>query len=188
MNWEQIDIKLKETMHEKRYQHSLRVSLVAEKIAEYYKLPSEQVKILGLIHDCAKDYPVDELKKLINKYHIKLDKVSDKIPKIWHAYVGAELAKEIFQIDDEEMLDAIRYHSTASSKLGLVGKIIYIADKIEPGRCTKKTKNLWELLKQDIDLAMLELINQELKYLISKNSIIHPDTLFARNKILIDRK
>jgi len=44
------------------------------------------------------------------------------------------------------------------------------------------------LLKQDIDSAMLELINQELNYLISKNLIIHPDTLFARNKILINRK
>jgi nicotinate-nucleotide adenylyltransferase len=162
--------------------------MVAEKIAEYYKLPSEKVKILGLLHDCAKDYSVDELKKLINKYNIRLDKVGDKIPKIWHAYVGAELAKEVFQINDEEMLDAIRYHSTASDKLSLIGKIIYIADKIEPDRGSKKIKKLWELLKQDIDLAMLELINQELKYLISKNSIIHPDTLVARNKIIIDRK
>ena len=188
MNLEQIDTKIKKIMNEKRYQHSLRVSLVAEKIAEYYKLPSEQVKILGLIHDCAKDYSVENLKKLINKYHIRLDEVEEKIPKIWHAYVGAELAREIFQIDDEEMLDAIRYHSTASDKLSLIGKIIYIADKIEPDRGAKKIKKLWELLKQDIDSAMLELINQELNYLISKNLIIHPDTLFARNKILINRK
>lgn len=188
MNLEQINTKLKKIMNEKRYQHSLRVSMVAEKIAEYYKLPSEKVKILGLLHDCAKDYSVDELKKLINKYNIRLDKVGGKIPKIWHAYVGAELAKEVFQINDEEMLDAIRYHSTASDKLSLIGKIIYIADKIEPDRGSKKIKKLWELLKQDIDLAMLELINQELKYLISKNSIIHPDTLVARNKIIIDRK
>ncbi len=188
MNLEKIDNKLKKMMTEARYQHACRVSLLAQKIAEYYHLPIQKTMISALTHDCAKDYSFEELTNLVNKYKIKLNKVEKSIPKIWHAYVGAEMVKDIFMVDDWEIMDAIRYHSTASSKLGLIGKVVYIADKIEPNRKLAKIGKLYEKVWEDIDLAMLELLNMELKYLICKKSIIHPDTLKARNKILMDRR
>ena len=188
MNLEQIDNKLKEMMTKTRYQHACRVSLLAQKIAEYYNLPIQKTMISALTHDCAKDYSLEELKNLVDKYKIKLNKVEKSIPKIWHAYVGAEMVKDIFMVDDWEILDAIRYHSTASSKLGLIGKIVYIADKIEPNRKLAKIGKLYEKVWEDIDLAMLELLNMELQYLICNKLIIHPDTLKARNKILMDRR
>ncbi len=188
MKWKQIDNKLKVMMKKARYQHVCRVSIVAEKIAQYYSLPVEKIKISALIHDCAKDYSLDVLRSLINKYQIKLNEVEENIPKIWHAYVGAEMAKEIFQIDDFEILEAIRYHSTASSKLSLLGKVVYIADKIEPNRRSAKMKNLWQMIWKDIDLTLLALLDQELKYLISKKLVVHPATIEARNKIMIDRR
>lgn len=188
MNWEQIVSKLKPLMKKYRYQHSLRVSVIAGKIAQYYHLPVEKAKISGLIHDCVKDYSLDELKSLINKYQISLTKVEKNIPKIWHAFVGAEMAKDIFQIDDLEILNAIRYHSTASSNMSLLGKIVYIADKIEPGRKSESMKKLWKIIWEDIDLVMLELLNEELKYLVSEHLVIHPATIEVRNKIIIDRR
>ncbi|MDY0382130.1 MAG: bis(5'-nucleosyl)-tetraphosphatase (symmetrical) YqeK [Atribacterota bacterium] len=188
MNLEQIDNKLKEMMTKTRYQHACRVSLLAQKIAEYYNLPIQKTMISALTHDCAKDYSLEELKNLVDKYNIKLNKVEKSIPKIWHAYVGAEMVKDIFMVDDWEILDAIRYHSTASSKLGLIGKIVYIADKIEPNRKLAKIRKLHEKVWEDIDMAMLELLNMELQYLICNKLIIHPDTLKARNKILMDRR
>ena len=188
MNLEQIDNKLKKMMTKTRYQHSSRVSLLAQKIAEHYHLPTQKVIISALTHDCAKDYSFEELKELVDRYGIKLNKIEKSIPKIWHAYVGAELVKDIFMVDDWEILDAIRYHSTASSKLGLIGKVIYIADKIEPDRRLAKIKKLQEKVWEDIDLTMLELLNMELQYLICNGLIIHPHTLEARNKLLMDRK
>jgi predicted HD superfamily hydrolase involved in NAD metabolism len=188
MNLEQIDNKLKKMMTKTRYQHACRVSLLAQKIAEYYNLPIQKTMISALTHDCAKDYSLEELKNLVDKYKIKLNKVEKSIPKIWHAYVGAEMVKDIFMVDDWEILDAIRYHSTASSKLGLIGKIVYIADKIEPNRKLAKIGKLHEKVWEDIDMAMLELLNMELQYLICNKLIIHPDTLKARNKILMDRR
>lgn len=187
MDFEQIQNELKKTMKKNRYQHVYRVSAVAEQIAEHYHLPVENIKIAGLIHDCAKDYTFTQLNSLINKYKISLNEVERHIPKIWHAYVGAEMAKDIFQIDNQEILDAIRYHSTASVRLGLMGKVLYIADKIEPNRKSIKTKELWQLIWKDINMAMLELLDRELRYLILKKLVIHPDTLEARNKIIIDR-
>ncbi len=188
MNLEQIDDKLKKIMKKTRYRHAYRVSQLAKKIAEFYHLPVQRIIIAALIHDCAKDYAIEDLYHLINKYDIKLSVIEQKIPKIWHAYVGAEMAKDIFQIDDLEILDAIRYHSTASSKLSLIGKVVYIADKIEPNRNFTEIRKLQKTIWEDIDLTMLGLLNQELKYLISKDLIIHPHTLEARNKIIMNRK
>ena len=188
MNLEQIDSELKKMMTKTRYQHACRVSLLAQKIAEHYHLPLRKVIISALTHDCAKDYSIQKLEELIRKYRIKLNEVEKNIPQIWHAYVGAELVKDIFMVDDWEILDAIRYHSTASSKLGLIGKVIYIADKIEPNRRLTKIKKLQEKVWEDIDLTMLELLNMELQYLICNELIIHPHTLEVRNKILMDRK
>ena len=185
---EYIDSQLEKIMTEERYRHSWQVSKIAEKIAEYYHVSTEKAKMLGLIHDCAKDYSIYDLKKLINKYHIHLDEIERNIPGLWHAYVGTALARDLFKIHDREMLDAIRFHSTASIRLGLLGKIIYIADKIEPGRRVEKLIKVRKLVWQDIDQAMLELLNQGLEKLISKDLMIHPETLQARNEILYKKK
>ncbi|MBN2395462.1 MAG: bis(5'-nucleosyl)-tetraphosphatase (symmetrical) YqeK [Candidatus Atribacteria bacterium] len=183
-----MNLKLKNMLTEERYQHSCMVSKVAEEIARYYHVSTEKAKVLGLIHDCAKDLTHHDLQDLVKKYHIRLTEIEKCIPGIWHAYVGAYLARDIFEIDDPEMLQAIKYHSTGSDSLNLLGKIIYIADKIEPGREINSNGKIRELVWQDIDQAMLELLNSELKYLVSKNEIIHPDTLQCRNEILYKNK
>lgn len=188
MDLEYIDLHLGKIMSEERYRHSWQVSKISAEIAEHYQISVEKAQILGLIHDCAKDYPITELKKFIKKYHIHLDEVEKKIPGLWHAYAGAELARDLFEIHDQEMLNAIRYHSTADSHFGLLGKIIYIADKIEPGRSAEQLDKVRKLVWQDINQAMLELLNQELNSLISRNLIIHPYTLQARNKILCEKR
>ena len=175
-------------MSEERYKHSYQVSNVAENIARHYGISTDKAKVLGLIHDCAKDYSIIELRGLIKKYNIKISEIEKNIPGLWHAYVGAELARDIFNIKDQEMLDAIRYHSTGSRKIGLLGKIIYISDKIEPDRKTEQLDKVRKLVWQDIDLAMLELLNQEIKSLIYRNLIIHPETLHTRNIIIYKKR
>jgi len=188
MNFNQIDLKVKKIMTRERYHHSWQVSKVAEEMAEYYHISAEKAKILGLIHDCAKDYSIADLKELMNKYNIHLSQIEKNIPGLWHAYVGAEVARELFKVQDQEMLEAIKFHSTASSNLGLLGKIVYIADKIEPGREMQKLPKIRELVWRDIDQAMLELLNQGLRHLISRNLLIHPKTLQARNRIIFEQK
>jgi predicted HD superfamily hydrolase involved in NAD metabolism len=184
---QQIDSYLKKHLSKDRYQHSWQVSNLAGKIASYYKVSSEKAKLLGLIHDCAKDFSRYKLKIFIKKYNINLTKTEENIPGLWHAYVGAEMARYLFNIQDAEILDAIKYHSTASRKLTLLGKILYIADKIEPDRKEASLNNARKMIWDDIDLTMLELLNQELKSLICRNLIIHPETLYTRNKILNDK-
>lgn len=184
---QQIDSYLKKNISKERYQHSWQVSNLAKRIACYYKVSSHKAKLLGLIHDCAKDYTNYELKSFIEKYNINLTKTEENIPGLWHAYVGAEMARYLFDIQDQELLDAIKYHSTASTKLTLLGKILYIADKIEPDRIEENLDKARKMIWTDIDLTMLELLNRELKSLVCRNLIIHPETLHTRNKILKDK-
>lgn len=184
---EQINLKLEKILSEERYQHSWQVSKLAEEIAEYYHVSSKKAKIVGLIHDCAKDYSYVQLQKLMDQYNIRLNKIEKHIPGIWHAYVGAEMARDIFRISEQEMIDAIKYHSTASRHLSCLGKILYIADKIEPGRNIENIHKVRRIVWQDIDEALLGLLNQELKQLISRNLLIHPSTLQARNEILYNK-
>jgi predicted HD superfamily hydrolase involved in NAD metabolism len=187
-NFYKIEEWIKKRLSEERYIHSHKVSLVAEKIAGHYSVSTEKAKFLGLVHDCAKDYTYNELGDLIGKYNINLSDVEKDIPALWHGYVAAAIIKESFFINDEEMLDAIRYHSTAYRGFGILGKIIYIADKIEPDREIKKVEEIRELVWKDIDSALLVLLNQEIKSLIDRNLLIHPETLFARNKAIIEQK
>jgi len=184
---QQIDSYLRENISKERYQHSIKVSKVAEEIARHYKLSSNKAKLLGLIHDCAKDYTAGELNTMIKKYNINLSELEKSIPGLWHAYIGAEIARDYFNIKNQEMLDAIKYHSTASRKLTSLGKILYIADKIEPSRKEDNLSTARELVWKDIDLTMLELLNRELQSLIYRKLIIHPETLHTRNKILKEK-
>lgn len=183
-----IDLQLKKGMDKERYRHSYQVSKVAEKIAEYYKISTHKARLVGLIHDCAKDYSLDELKVLIKRYKIKLTDIEKKIPSLWHAYVGAEVARDVFNINNKEMIDAIKYHSTGYRYFGVLGKIIYISDKIEPDRDFARLEKIRKMVWENLDLAMLELLNQEIKNLIDRDAIIHPETLHTRNKILLERR
>jgi len=183
-----INLQLKKRMNKERYKHSCQVSKVAEKIAEHYKISTFKAKLVGLIHDCAKDYSLEELKVLIRRYKIKLNDIEKKIPSLWHAFVGAELARDIFHINNKDMIDAIKYHSTGYRYFGTLGKIIYISDKIEPDRGFARLEKIREMVWENIDLAMLELLNQEIKSLIDRNAIIHPETLYTRNKIIIEKR
>ena len=184
----EIESWLKKTLSKERYVHSCKVSRVAEKIANHSHISAEKAKLLGLVHDCAKDYSFNELGNLINKYNIKLSAVEKHIPALWHGYIAAEIVKENFHIYDEEMLEAIRYHSTANHNFGILGKIIYIADKIEPDREMDKVQGIRKLVWKDIDFALLLLLNQEIISLIKRDLIIHPETFLTRNKIILERR
>ena len=105
---EGIDSQLEKLLTRERYRHSWQVAKLAEKIAGYYYISSRKAKITGLIHDCAKDYSFFKLKELVKQYQIQLDKVEKLIPAIWHAYVGAEIARDIFGIHDQEILNSIK--------------------------------------------------------------------------------
>lgn len=181
-----MENRLKKELSEKRYKHSLGVRDEAIKLAQKYGADIKKAKIAGLLHDCAKGLDIDEQIRQCEKYKIALDAVTLSCKPVIHAPLGAEIAKEQFGIEDEEILEAIRNHTVAKENMSLLDKIIYIADMIEPMRDFDGVEKLRKAAYKDIDEAFIMGMRQSIVYNAEKNKIIHPNTISAWNYMLIN--
>ena len=169
--------KLKSTLSEKRYKHSLGVCDEAVKLAEKYGADTEKAYTAGILHDCAKGYDTDEQIKLCQKYGVVL-----------HAPLGAKIAKAEYGVNDKDVLDAIMCHTVAKENMSLLDKIIYIADMIEPMRDFVGVEELRKAAYENIDMAFILGLKQSIVFNAQKNKIIHPNTLSAWNYMLMNGK
>lgn len=178
--------KLKRTLSEKRYKHSLGVCDEAVKLAKLYGADTEKAYMAGLLHDCAKGYDTNKQIELCAEYGIALDKITLSCKAVIHAPLGAAVAKDEYGIDDEEILEAIRCHTVAKENMSLLDKIIYIADMIEPMRDFDGVDKLRKAAYKNIDEAFIMGLKQSIVFNAEKNKIIHPDTISAWNYMLTD--
>ena len=182
---EKIKGYLKNNLSEKRYVHSLGVADEAVCLAKLYNADVNKAYIAGLVHDCAKEINAsDSIDLLKEKYKIIPDDDLTAVPRLLHGLLGACMAADKFQIDDMDILDAIRYHTTGKANMGLLTKIIYIADYIEPGRTYPDVDKLRKITYNDIDEGILFSLDYTICDLVKKGIPIHPDTVFCRNFIL----
>ena len=185
-NLEECKKWLKEHLNEERYTHSLGTAECAEELAEKYGLDKERAYFCGLIHDCAKCFPVNELKTIIcNCFDLCDGELIN--PKTYHAPAGAILAKKEFGVEDEEILSAIRWHTLGKEDMSDFEKIIFIADKIE----TKTRPNEWaepirQALKEKngLNKALLICYGNTIKSLVDRNLKICTTTIEIYNKLL----
>lgn len=185
MTLDEITGKLKGMLSEKRFRHSLSVQEMAVKLAKAYGGDEEKAALAGLIHDCAKSKPDEELLKLAGEFGILVDNIQKAEPGLLHAVVGAELAKRYFGIEDGEILDAVRYHTTGCEDMALMTRIIYTADYIAQDRQFPGVEDLRKTAFENLDAAVLMGLDLTIKHVLSKNGLIHPDTVNARNFMII---
>ena len=186
---EKIKNVLKDTLNSDRYDHTIRVVDEAKKLALLYGIDEEKAEIAALAHDCAKNMSYDELREICEKGNMIFTEDDLNSKPIWHAYAAAIIAKEEFNINDEEILNAIKYHTTGRKNMTALEKIIYLADYIEPGRTFEKVQEVRVLAyDKNIDEALIRAINNTIEFLISKRSIIHKSTIEARNYLIMNTK
>ncbi|HZK40850.1 MAG TPA: bis(5'-nucleosyl)-tetraphosphatase (symmetrical) YqeK [Atribacterota bacterium] len=179
-----IKISLKEMLGEERLEHSVNTSKIARKLAIKYDYDADKAEVAGLLHDCAKDLDYKTLEKMVLECNIELDEIIRKIPKLLHPLAGAAIAKKEFNIQDPVILKAIKAHSTGAAQMSLLDKIIYLSDKIEPLRNMNGVEEVRKMAEINLDRAVLMALDMGLLYLISKNLLIHPVSIEARNNIL----
>src|SRR5699024_3644895 len=124
---------IKQTLDEKRYEHSIRVANTAKKFAEIHKAPIDKVIIASLLHDYAKCQSKEELKENISLYHLP-HSLLHYHHELWHRPVAAKIMEDDYAVRDEAILNAIYYHTTACAEMGLIETIVFVADYIEPDR------------------------------------------------------
>lgn len=180
--------KLRKVLKESRYLHSLGVSETAVKMAKLYGVDEEKAYLAGLLHDCAKCFDSETQTAMCKQYGIELDEITLACPAVIHAPLGAAVAKAEYGIEDEEILSAIRLHTTGGAKMTRLDKIIYIADMVEPTRAYNGVDELREIAFKDLDEAMFKALQSTLRFNIQKGTAIHPDTLSAWNSLLLHKE
>jgi len=179
-----IKKKLKKILSSQTYAHSLSTCETALDLARRFGASEKKVELAALLHDCAKSMSYDELIYNVGKYKIPIDKLELKIESLLHAPVGSKLASELFEITDPQILNAIRYHTTAAPAMSDVAKIIYVADFIELARGYKGVVDARKAAEKDIDRTMLFILRKKIPHLVKKKVLIHPRSVKALNWFL----
>ena len=174
---------LKGTLEEKRFNHSIGVMEMAVKLAKIHGADENKAELAGLLHDCAKNIPYDDMYKMCADFRIELDEVTMKQPGLVHAFLGAYIAKRDYGIDDE-IYDAIYYHTVGKPDMAILTKIIYIADSIEKNRHYEGVEELRELAYEDLDKALVMQIDNTIRSVLRKGTLLHTNTIDTRNYYL----
>lgn len=168
-----IDHELNLILKKSRYQHSIGVKDVACDLAAIYGYDMNKAEIAGILHDCAKYLTDEQLLEKCEEYHLSVTEIERKCPFLLHGKVGAIFARDKYGIEDEEILNAIIYHTTGRPAMTLLEKIIFTADYIEPFRkLIPKIDVIREIAYSDLDLAVTMTLENILNYLKQSSSEI----------------
>ncbi|MTV82637.1 bis(5'-nucleosyl)-tetraphosphatase (symmetrical) YqeK [Secundilactobacillus folii] len=177
---DQLLTKISRQLKPARFEHVQRVEATAIKLAKQYGVNVEKASIAGLIHDYAKQRPDKDFIDAIHRYKLDPDLVNWN-NAIWHGVVGAELIKTELGIFDEEIIDAVRFHTTGNRYMTKLAQIIYMADYIEPARDFDGVEKARLLTSQNLALAVAYQTKHTLMYLLTNNQRIYPKTIDTYN-------
>lgn len=169
--------QLVKALDSKRYEHTQGVAYTAAALAMRYGEDVQKAELAGLLHDCAKCLDNEKKIHICKKNDIAITEAEQRNPFLLHAKVGGHLAKTKYKIDDEDIINAVLYHTTGRPGMSLLEKIVYIADYIEPGR--ENAPNLDDVRKlcfQDLDDALLRILEDILVHLKESEKEIDPMT------------
>ncbi len=183
-NYDKMHKKLKKNVGEKRYRHSLGVEKTARELSLRYDYDEEKAALAGLMHDCGKLKDSELILKLANEFGIIQDDIMISNPALVHGPLGSVLAREVYGIHDEEILEAISCHTTGKVDMNLLDKIIYVSDYIEPNRSFEGLDEIRRIAFNDIDKALLITLNNTIKYVLDRGQLLHLDTVKARNYLI----
>lgn len=179
---EDIQNKLRKNLKGSRFIHTLGVEYTSVCLAMKYEEDLEKAELAGLLHDCAKELPEKKMIKICRNHGEKISKMEFEQPFLLHGKAGACIAKDKFGIEDDVILNAIRYHTTGRPAMTLLEKIVFVADYIEPNR--KKADRLPELRRlafENLDETVLQILEQTLDYLEKTGKQIDRHTMITRD-------
>lgn len=179
---------LQKRLSVKRYTHSVGVANTAAQLAAMFNGDIERAYLAGLLHDYAREMPSSELLELAVEHQLYADEVDLLQPNLLHGPVGAWLLKERGIIEDEAILQAIRWHTTGHPDMKQLERIVYIADYVEPGRAFPGVDALRQIVHRDLDWGMLAGLDHTISYQLQKNGFLHPLSVAIRNRILEEKR
>jgi predicted HD superfamily hydrolase involved in NAD metabolism len=155
------------------------VARFAERLAAAHGLDPRAAREAGLYHDLARLYPPERLLRECTARGLALDEFERANPIVLHARLGAELARELFGVDDEAVLSAIRKHTLGDRDMTALDDVLFLADALEPGRDFPQRAAFAARALVDLDGAMRDVLESTLTYLRARGLTVAPQTLAA---------
>ena len=179
---------ISEKLDDYRLNHSECVSECAAVLAEKYGADIEKARLAGLLHDVMKNTAKSEQLEVIEESGEKLSEVELINPKVWHQISGAAFLKNNGIITNEEILGAVRWHTTGRAGMTLLEKIVYVADFISADREYRDVNVVRRLAENSLEHAILYTSRYTVEKLVSADLPIHPATVDCYNDMLLHFK
>lgn len=175
---------LKSMTSQFRFNHSVNVANMAARLAKIYGADVQKAMVAGLLHDITKDIPIEEQLEIMKKY-IKPEDVKIFDRNVFHGFTGSVYAKEILNIQDEEILGAIKNHVVGSANMSTLEKILLVADLTSDDRSDEFADELRKIAMIDLNLAVFKIAIFNIEEYAFKNyDIINPYSFEAYNSIV----
>lgn len=182
---EELINKLKSALTTSRFEHVLRVEQMAIKLAKQNDVDLELASIAGLCHDYAKQRPDEDFIKLIKKYHLD-DILLHYGNAIWHGEVGYLMVQNELGVQNIDILNAIKHHTTGAKYMSKLEQIVYMADYIEMGRDFPGVEEARKITFHSLSNGVAYQTKHTLEYLISQNKPVHPKTIDTYNQWVVN--
>ncbi len=173
---------LQDRLTPKRYNHSLCVADEAVRLTQKYGGDAEKAYIAGLLHDITKNATQEEHLHIFKEFGIMLNDIEKNAEKLWHAISGAAYIEHILGINDQEIIVAVRYHTTARENMTHLEKILYLADFTSLDRDYDDIDIMREKVEISIEAAMNYALSYTINDLVSQGKPLHLDTVKAYNQ------
>ncbi len=189
MDYEEMKDALSRRLKRSRYEHSLGVADTAAFLARRFGEDEARARTAGLLHDCAREFPNEAMRAEADARGVSYGAVEASMPLLLHAPLGALLAREKYGAEDEAVLRAIARHTVGGAAMTALDKIVYFADMVEPTREYPGVEELRRLMREaDLDEMTLAGLTRSIAFVLEKGHLIHPDTVLARNELLLAGK
>ncbi len=174
----------KNRLSERRYIHCVNVAKVAVKLAMKYGEDTLKAETAGILHDITKELKTENQLQIIEAGGIILDDVSKNSPSLLHAITGMIYARDTLSIDDDDILNAIRFHTTGRANMSLLEKIIFIADFISDERDYDDVDVMRAECEKSLEDGMIYGLGFVIPDLVARKKAIHPDAVAAYNELV----
>jgi hydrolase, HD family len=178
----EIETDLSNKLSKKRFIHTLGVVNSAMYLAKKYGANIEDAHLAALLHDCAKEIPLLEMRDLVAELPCDQDMLHSGA--LLHGLAGMVLANTQYGVTNPEILEAIRVHTTGKENMSKLDKIIFLADYIEPNRKFPGVNDIRLAAEQSLDAGVLCGFDMTIRHLIDSGDSIYPLTILSRNDLL----
>jgi predicted HD superfamily hydrolase involved in NAD metabolism len=167
---------------ESRKTHIDGVVITADILALHYGADRQKTKVAALCHDLYRGIKDEALNIYVKQLGLQKKYLNNG--NLAHGKIAAEMIKKDFGIEDEDILNAVRYHTTGRAGMSTLEKVIFLADSIEPGRSYPGVEEIRQIAENDLDLACLMCLERTIEYINKKGYFLDPDTLDAKEWFL----